>query len=100
MQKKIDLDPLEKAIEAHSDEYVSLAGERRKHIETLLEKTRKTRNINIRISEYDLASLKRKAEQEGIPYQTLIASVLHKFVTDRLVDEEDIRKSLQLIGDR
>ncbi len=39
----------------------------------------KTKNINIRLSEKDLQKLKRKAMEEGLPYQTLIASVLHKF---------------------
>lgn len=39
----------------------------------------KTRNINIRLSEKDLQKLKRKAMEEGLPYQTLIASVLHKY---------------------
>ena len=38
----------------------------------------KTRNINIRLSERDLAKLKRKAAEEGIPYQTLASSILHK----------------------
>jgi predicted DNA binding CopG/RHH family protein len=38
----------------------------------------KTRNINIRISERDLQRLKAKAIEEGIPYQTLAASILHK----------------------
>lgn len=38
----------------------------------------KTRNINIRLSERDLARLKRKAAEEGIPYQTLASSILHK----------------------
>lgn len=40
---------------------------------------KKNRKINIRISENDLSALKRKAAREGIPYQTLIGSVLHKF---------------------
>lgn len=40
---------------------------------------RKNRKINIRISENDLSALKRRAAREGIPYQTLIGSVLHKF---------------------
>lgn len=39
----------------------------------------KTKNINIRLSEKDLQKLKRKAMEEGLPYQTLIASILHKF---------------------
>lgn len=39
----------------------------------------KTRNINLRLSEKDLHKLKARAVYEGIPYQTLAASVLHKF---------------------
>ncbi len=42
---------------------------------------KKNRKINIRISENDLAALQRKAEREGIPYQTLIGSVLHKYAS-------------------
>jgi predicted DNA binding CopG/RHH family protein len=38
----------------------------------------KTRNINIRLSEHDLYKLKAKAAEEGMPYQTLAASILHK----------------------
>jgi len=41
----------------------------------------KARNINIRLSERDLAKLKRKAIEEGIPYQTLVSSILHKFAS-------------------
>lgn len=40
----------------------------------------KTRNINIRLSEKVLAKLKSKAVEEGIPYQTLASSILHRFV--------------------
>ena len=42
---------------------------------------KKNRKINIRISENDLSALQRKSVREGIPYQTLIASVLHKFAS-------------------
>lgn len=38
----------------------------------------KTTNINIRLSERDVYRLKAKAAQEGLPYQTLAASILHK----------------------
>ena len=38
----------------------------------------KTRNINIRLSERDLQKLKARAAKEGIPYQTLASSVLHR----------------------
>lgn len=40
----------------------------------------KTKNINIRLSEGVLSKLKAKAVEEGIPYQTLVSSVLYKFV--------------------
>ena len=39
----------------------------------------KTKNINIRLSEKIVLRLKAKAAQEGIPYQTLAASILHRF---------------------
>ncbi len=39
----------------------------------------KTKNINLRLTERDLNKLKSKAIEEGIPYQTLAASILHKF---------------------
>jgi predicted DNA binding CopG/RHH family protein len=42
---------------------------------------KKNRKINIRISENDLAALQRRAAREGLPYQTLIGSVLHKYVS-------------------
>jgi len=45
---------------------------------------RKDRRVNIRISERDLLALQGRALREGIPYQTLIASILHKYVTGAL----------------
>lgn len=42
----------------------------------------KNKNINIRLSERDLHKLKSRAVREGIPYQTLAASVLHKFAAE------------------
>ena len=45
---------------------------------------RKDARINIRLSSKDLRGLQKKALAEGIPYQTLVASILHKFVEGRL----------------
>jgi predicted DNA binding CopG/RHH family protein len=39
----------------------------------------RTKNINIRLSERDLLKLKARAAEKGIPYQTLVASVLHQY---------------------
>lgn len=44
----------------------------------------KDRRVNIRLSTTDLYDLQAKALEQGMPYQTLIASVLHKYVSGRL----------------
>lgn len=48
---------------------------------------KKDARINIRLSSRDLRSLQARALREGIPYQTLVSSVLHKFVDGQLVDK-------------
>ena len=48
---------------------------------------RKDARINIRLSSRDLRGLQKKALAEGIPYQTLVASILHKYVEGRLREE-------------
>lgn len=45
---------------------------------------RKDQRMNIRISKADLNRVKTKAAEEGIPYQTLVASIIHKFVSGNL----------------
>ena len=45
---------------------------------------RKDRRVNIRISSKDLEAIQKRALEEGLPYQTLIASLLHKFASGRL----------------
>ena len=44
----------------------------------------KDRRVNIRLSSGDLSDIQVKALEQGVPYQTLIASVLHRYVTGRL----------------
>lgn len=48
----------------------------------------KDRRVNIRLSSADLRDLQAKALEEGLPYQTLIASVLHKYVSGRLAERQ------------
>lgn len=43
----------------------------------------KNKRINIRLSEKDLANLKAKSLEEGLPYQTLVASVIHRYVSGK-----------------
>lgn len=47
----------------------------------------KDRRVNIRLSSIDLGDIQVKALEEGVPYQTLIASVLHKYATGRLTEK-------------
>lgn len=47
----------------------------------------KDRRINIRLSSPDLMDIQARALEEGIPYQTFIASVLHKFASGRLIEK-------------
>jgi predicted DNA binding CopG/RHH family protein len=46
---------------------------------------RKDKRINIRISEHDLSGIQALAVQEGIPYQTLLSSIIHKYVSRGLL---------------
>lgn len=54
----------------------------------------KDRRVNIRLSSGDLQDIQVKALQEGMPYQTLIASVLHKYVTGKLSERENKAPSI------
>lgn len=47
----------------------------------------KSRRVNVKLSSPDLMDIQTRAAEEGVPYQTLIASVLHKFVTGRLTEK-------------
>ena len=48
---------------------------------------KKDKRVNIRISERDLVKIQQRALQEGLPYQTLISSILHKFISGRLTEK-------------
>ncbi len=48
---------------------------------------KKDARINIRLSSRDLRAIQSRALKEGVPYQTLVSSVLHKYVDGRLVEK-------------
>jgi len=50
----------------------------------------KSERMNIRISPRDLKGLKIKAMEEGIPYQSLVSSIIHKYLSGRLVEQRDL----------
>ena len=47
----------------------------------------KTRRVNLRVTELDLSRAHARAREEGIPYQTLLSSVIHKYLAGRLVEK-------------
>ncbi|WP_455382469.1 CopG family antitoxin [Salinispira pacifica] len=91
------LDDEEQRIEDSAEEFVPVSQEERDRVERILARSRKTRNINIRLSEEDLTLIRSRAQREGVPYQTLVSSVLHKFVTGQLVDETQVLKAVELL---
>ena len=48
---------------------------------------RKTRRVNLRVTERDFDLAHARAREEGIPYQTLLSSVIHKYLSGRLIEE-------------
>jgi len=90
--KKIKLDKAEEGLlqSIENDEWVSIKNKKReinKYNEIARNTLKKDRRINIRISNYDIDAIQVKAIEEGIPYQTLISSVIHKYVSGRLVEK-------------
>ena len=60
--------------------------ELRKYQEAARQMMKKDARLNIRISSQDLKNLQKRAMEEGLPYQTFVSSLLHKYVTGRLVE--------------
>jgi len=99
--KPTDPDEMDLIESYESGEWVSIAT--KAELERLREAARATatkdRRVNIRLSSADLQDIQVKAMEEGMPYQTLIASVLHKFVTGRLAEVEDPKLTPGAIGE-
>ncbi len=47
----------------------------------------KTKRVNLRLTEYDFEQAHIKAYEEGLPYQTLLSSVIHKYLTGQLKEQ-------------
>jgi predicted DNA binding CopG/RHH family protein len=94
---KIKLDAYEQSIEDNAEKFIPLNETEKAEIESIIRSANKTKNINIRISAYDMEKVRERSVSEGIPYQTLISSVIHKYITGKLVDEQTILKSLELL---
>ncbi len=97
MTDRYSKEDLEHIENIESGKYVSV-----KNLDSLKEEYAKyaintseaNKNISIAISERDLASLQMRAMEEGLPYQTFISSLLHKYINGRLVDVGVERKRI------
>jgi predicted DNA binding CopG/RHH family protein len=58
----------------------------------------KDARVNLRLNPEDVEKIREKAEREGVPYQTLIGSVLHKYATDQFLDAQAVRAVVQQMG--
>jgi predicted DNA binding CopG/RHH family protein len=65
-----------------------LSGRRKELMRYARNALKKDKRLNIRISERDLVELQRKALREGLPYQTFVSSIIHKFINGTLVEEK------------
>ena len=94
---KKTLDGFEQSIEDNAEKFTPLSIDEKNEVESIINAANKTKNINIRISAHTLEKVRQRAAEEGIPYQTLISSVIHKYITGKLVDEKAVLKSMELL---
>ena len=94
---KTTLYDFEQSIEDNVEKFIPLSNDEKNEVESIINAANKTKNINIRISANTLEKVKQRASEEGIPYQTLISSVIHKYITGKLVDEKAVLKSMELL---
>ena len=88
--KYYELDKQEKEIldNYEKDDFKSVLSEdaKNKYQEYVKNTVKKAKNINIRLSERDLQKVKAKAIKKGIPYQTLLASIIHQYADGQIND--------------
>ena len=74
-------------IEIGTYKVIDLSDQERQELKAAAERSlslKKSKNINIRINESDLTELKQRAEEAGIPYQTLIGTALHQIAKGKI----------------
>lgn len=74
------------AVEAGQFESVLTASRREELVAIASNTFKKDKRINIRISNRDLTAIQSRATEEGIPYQTFVSSIIHKYISGSLQD--------------
>ena len=96
--KNIKLDNLEKEIEKNAEQFVKVPKKKQQRINKIISKANEKNRVTLRLNNQTLELIKRKAQEEGLPYQTFISSILHKYANDKLIDEKHILKSIHLLN--
>ncbi len=89
---KLKLDPEEKELLESLDRgewktIPNFAKEKKKYQLAARNTFSKIKRVNLRLTQYDFEKAHVKALEEGIPYQTLLSSVIHKYLVGRLVEK-------------
>jgi len=89
MTNKLDQEEKEILESYENDEWVSVANptDLAKYKAAAINTFKKDKRVNIRMTEMDLELLQERALIDGLPYQTLMSSIIHKYVTGRLVEK-------------
>lgn len=96
LKKKIKLSADERDIEKNVHKLVPISTAESKRIFGIIEKAKKNTSISLRINNYDLDKLKLKAEKNGLPYQSLITTVLHKFINEEYFEKNEVLKTMKV----
>ena len=94
----IKLDNFENEIENNAEQFVKASKETQQKVKRIISKANEKNRITLRLNNQTLEAIKRKAQEEGLPYQTFISSILYKYANDKLLDEKHILKSLHLLN--
>ena len=94
---KTKLNNYEQEIENNISQFRPVSPSKKEFIEGIVDKANAKKSISLRLNANDLELLKQRANSEGLPYQTLLSSLVHKFVSDQLVDKRSILKSMEIL---
>ncbi len=94
---KPELDSYERDIEKNISQFRPAGDQKKELIEGIIDKANAKKSISLRLRANDLELLKQRADSEGLPYQTLLSSIVHKFVSDQLVEKRSILQSLEIL---
>jgi predicted DNA binding CopG/RHH family protein len=95
--KDIKLDEFESEIENNSEQFVKVSKKTKQKIDKIISNANDKNRITLRVNNQTLDLIKRKAHEEGLPYQTLISSILYKYANDKLIEEKHILRSIGLL---